>query len=345
MKKKRLPTTSPIITTYPAETTNLTIAAQHNDFNAWVFNNNIQLMLSNDLVNAKNRFSMLELFPFGCPLVTRTTLPEKLNCNDDIISRIELYINNKMYVMVEVDAFYIPASSLYSNQHGWASILIYGYNNETTTLYAAGFFSNSKYEFIEIPYNILCIAYSRVTTVADKKLFKSNDSICLFTLRSEFNYRFDIDCLLEAIEDYLYATAPKGYLFKACLDIRSVSEFSFGMDVYELLLLYTSRLSENANVELDLRLFHVLYQHKLLWIKRIQYMNSQGYLKKESLCKLDDMSTQMGTQSNVIRELAIKQNLVHKKEIIQSIYEDLLLLKDLDYKFHTCILDAICPKR
>lgn len=321
----KLPLNMPYITTYPANTANLAVATQHPDFSSWIGTSNIQLMLSKDIVSTGGRYAMLEFFPFGCPLINRITIPNRLFESNNIKSKIIEYLSHSFYVMLEVDLYYIEQSDCYQQYHNWQPILIYGYDHASEMFSVAGFFKQLRYQFVSVPSSNLEYAYNCLSIVEDKRLAPSKCSMCLLSVREEYTHQFCIDSMKEVINDYCNSIVPKGYLFSELLDIREVTDFVFGMDIYSLIEQYIKNV-KGSHENCDLRLLHVLHQHKVLWGKRISYLHENDYISASANQELTDLAHNIIQRADAIRKYAIKYNLTRQTRILEKM---LLLLPEL----------------
>lgn len=92
------------------------------------------------------------VFPFGCPLINRISIPDSLlNQNVSIKDTIINYLNCSFYVMLEVDLYNIEQAECYQQYHNWQPILIYGYDQALDMFFVTGFFKQMKYQFINVP--------------------------------------------------------------------------------------------------------------------------------------------------------------------------------------------------
>lgn len=342
MNKKSLilPISFPAITTYPANTANLAVASCHKDYKEWLYNNNIQLIVSNEIADTDGRYAMLEFFPFQCPLINRVPVYDILLSNKDIVKALIQYLNNNFYVMIEIDMYYVPQSMDYLEDHEWQPILVYGYNSEQELFHVAGFFEESKYHFSNIESEVLREAYANLYVVEHERLSESKVSLSLISIQEFHSYHFNIMALKDQIFDYLYSVAPKSYVFSEILSIRDVTEFTFGIAIYELIKRYLIMVKDNE-LNCDLRLMHTLHQHKKLWVDRLAFLYKNGVVGATHINQLHDLAKQLMDKADLLRNYAVKYNLINELTLLNKMTATLSVMYDVDLTFCKLLLECL----
>lgn len=129
----------------------------------------------------------------------------------------------------------------------------------------------------------------------------------------------------EVIDDYCNSVAPAGYLFSELLNIREATDFTFGLETYSLIEQYIRNIMD-CHESCDLRLLHVLYQHKILWLERVKYLRTNNYISANIADELINMASSLVHRADILRKYAIKYDLTDRTN---SLSEILLLLPEI----------------
>lgn len=340
MSSKILPIDIPPAVTYPACTANFSVAMSHKSFDAWFYSNNIMLLLDKDVVGEQGRFAMLEFFPFNCPLVKESEIPSFFYSDPEkIIETLVSFINNRYYVMLEVDSFYIEGTSCYKNYHSWQPVLVYGYESDQF-FNVAGFFHNAQYELKKIHFNSVQKAFAAGQDTLEEKFCQCGNTIKLLACRNEFSYYFDLDKVKEQLTDYVESNTPKEYLFQEILDIRAAREFVFGAAIYDVVIQYFEVIS-TKKAECDLRLLHTLLQHKIVWEKRIDYMKKSNILSAGVAEKFQETTHELTNKIALAHNKIVRHNLNPRNSSIDMVCSLLADVKVKELQFGADLLAAI----
>lgn len=107
--------------------------------------------------------------------------------------------------------------------------------------------------------------------------------------------------------------------------------------------LYQMVLEESTFVEImdchescDLRLLHVLYQHKILWLERVKYLRNNNYVSAGIGEELTNMASRLVQRADILRKYAIKYDLTGRTNILSEMLALLSEIKGMD--------QALCKK-
>lgn len=278
-RSHKLPITYPIITSYNHHAHPLAILGCYSESYEWIMSNYIEIYCHKD--NIRHSFSdfYFPMFdevrpPELCPFLQTQKINADMisSMNLDIVDFVCNSIDNRTYVHIMINYYYVEHSKYFNKVNFNHDMLIYGYNKETETLYCSDFvFSDAKkYSFDEISFDALRNGFANCKP--DKYSNYLKGQLYLYQLRTNeiAKYKFDMKHILNAMNLYYTSETPEYYqLYDNRLKIE---DRAFGLDVYPTLAHYIQEVSEKNEQEIDNRLFYVLYDHKRLMNKRISYL-------------------------------------------------------------------------
>ena len=80
----------------------------------------------------------------------------------------------------------------------------------------------------------------------------------------------------------------------------------------------------------DLRLVHVLYQHKVLWLERVKYLQDEMLLSSDIGAEAFKSVEKLVCQAGTLRSLAIKYEVTNSIKILGKMVQLLPQIKMLD---------------
>lgn len=240
---------------------------------------------------------------------------------------IKALVDLDYYIMMWLNQTYIPCSSDYLKKHGENPILIYGYDDQEKIIYTTGFYRDGKFGFETIHYlDIL---------QAEKNLINPNEYIqTILTARYNNNltFPFDMSEFLLFLNDYLYSKdhTNRFYYIKD-------KKYFYG-------LMYYDKLIEQVLMQkkCDIRLLHILVDHKIMMGYRLEYFKSENILASKQFHMLYKTNETLIRETTIIQNFAMKQNytstsgfwedhalLIFKKKVKQLKKADRLFTKKL----------------
>ena len=110
----------------------------------------------------------------------------------------------------------------------------------------------------------------------------------------------------------------------------------FGLEYYDYLC------SDLDKGEIpDIRMYHILHDHKKLMKCRIEYLIGQGEWNSGKLAELDSRNDSLILETEVLRNSAIKYNMSPTEKVRGNIKNRIVNLKNLDAKFMSDFLDIL----
>ncbi len=287
----------------------LSVAQEHADFEKWFVSNYIQLRYYPE-TNWLN-FYRLEAFETGielCPLIDlQVVKSEMLKINNiNIEDLIINCIKQNCYVWIFIDEFYDPNRIAYKTTHVIHENFIYGVDPEEKCFYSAGFDLWQSYSFSKINFEDLKKAFYSVPYNLPVKMLNPN---------TKANYKFEIDNTKNLLYDYLNSqnTSLRNTMFK-----NSSGDCVYGMDIYEYLKKYFEGFLYKKG-ESDIRILHILWEHKKCMSIRIRYLFENNYLNRSGFSDFMDVFKPIENKALLTRNLQMKYNITHDSNIIKKI--------------------------
>lgn len=189
---------------------------------------------------------------------------------DDLCIYIEKCIDNDYYVLLDIDAFYIPL--YYSNSHYTHEIMIYGYNSCKSIFYVRDFFDGQNYEIAECSYKDMISAFRGVD---EKKLYAYYDGI----LALKLNEKFDVNIYKDEIKTKIFN------FYNYSFEIDKYK--NYGGSIFDSLIVQLND-ERNINAPYTFLVIHMNFIkiHIDLMVYRIKLLNDLNYILEEQLSKL-----------------------------------------------------------
>lgn len=235
---------------------------------------------------------------------------------------IEYQIKHDYYLDACLDTYYLSCSTNYKKKHFIHQTFIYGFNKDKRQVFISDFYDNSKYERKIVNYDEINKSIENIDYFIT--LYKYND----------FDYKINFDLLKLSIEDYIN-----------CKDSLKKFEFSYasynkdllyGLDFYNYIIDVFCKKDF-----IDIRPFHILYDHKKMMQIRLEYLNKLNIFDNNKISQINVRNNSLINYSIVLRNIVLKYNLTHNNDLLDKIKEKCNILKrtdkDLLIDFLTCI--------
>ncbi len=233
----------------------------------------------------------------------------------------EFAINNGYGLQACLDRYYISFTENYLKDHIYHATFIYGYDNEKREMYAADFWNGGRYEHITISYDEINASMNNDGII---NMFKSYDA----------EYEIDLKLMKRYFEDYYYSRDSFGLYAASNKDYNRTA--IFGLAYYD----YVLSLAEKSKAEdyLDIRLFHLLYDHKVLMQIRMDYLKSLALFDDVKMEELIKETNEILDLTLKLRNKVIKFNYNHSAKTLENINSMLNELKKADTDFTAEVL-------
>jgi hypothetical protein len=318
MISKILPITRPPIIGYVVHAFPLSIIFNHNKCMPWFSCNYIQLICNTKLKNNFFDFFALctateipwvnSIYP-GIPWLNTYSIDNYTLIDCDININ-QLIINSLMrdnYMVCHLDEFFVPNRPTYQKEHYFHENMIYGFNNNKNEYDILGFDNKGIF-------NSTKISYAQFEQ-ASIDLASKNHDLKFLSLKNDFSYNLDLNCIINQLLDYLNGeNSSSGYTILR----NPTRDFVYGTKIYNQLIKYLRLLYNNIGVS-DIRPFHILWEHKKCMVLRIEYIM---YSYKDTASTLEEVYTEYLTIERIcfsIRSLFLKYTITSRIQIIEKI--------------------------
>jgi len=308
------------LNTYNVYCALFSIIAKDESYLPWFYSNFISIGINtcDDTLYFTDHFS---LFEYGdgltsCPWLEVYKPPHKtiyshykFNIKDVLIS----YLNQNKYVWLYLDQYYIPKSSHYFKMHKEHSVLVCGFDDEKKIFYIADNLDHGKFIKETITYKQLVSAWESDLCEHFRRLFR-------VIHRTEAEYKLDIALIKRQLEDYLSSRSVTDGIYwdQVPVDgphayVQNRKYWIFGHDVYKYILqLLSEAAKESLKRDIDLRIFHLLWEHKKCMMERMDHL---GFGLQDCYKEYEKVVH----ESFVIRNLVLKYNFSKNESILDKI--------------------------
>ena len=296
----------------------LSVLATNNEvFLPWFYSQHIQLYFSK--VQIQKGIPKIDFYRppnnrlFPAPLLETRWLDRDLISivDEDIVQFVIKYIDKDYYIQLYLNEFYIPDRSSYNKKKNIHETLIHGYDLYDETFSIIGYnkmgqYVSSKLNFSDFKRAYMKIDYSDFKEAYMKINYSPNHMAKIGLLKYENNrhYEFDLDLVSEQLRDYIESnnTSEKFRM------LDTPEDGIYGMETYHYLI---HCLSEQRN-NYDIRLLHILWEHKKCMLNRLIYMEDKGYLDPSK--KLSITYAKIEKEVANLRLVMLRATLGTKKE-------------------------------
>lgn len=208
----------------------------------------------------------------------------KINIISDIIN----WIDEGYYVKIKVDSKLIPNNYKYHEEQFLLPVFIYGYNKEKCVFYTQNFDFDWNYAVINIPFSDIENAFY---SDSSKKILNSvpyiqkreqaeDYFIVLYTLNSKIQDSYDFSFYYEKMRNSLvkYVKGENVLLTNSeILRLNDIMDYDqndnyWGINVYDGIM---------KEVLCDYNIYHGLYEHKCVMLKRLELLRNKKILKTD----------------------------------------------------------------
>lgn len=312
MGKKVLPIKYPTITSWQWQAGTFAILEANNKGFDWLYSNYIQLVSNNfsntfnvDFIPRDNSF-------LACPLLNVQKIHRKLirEFNNSTLNFLKTCIDQNNYIYTLLDIGCILKDRKFSHD-----VLIYGYDDLEEVMYVADFIFKGKYSFEKVPYLAIINAYDNITDENDW-LFGTG-GVMLISVNNVFTYKFDTKLVKDTLIEYLESTQS---MDKYRLYNNPFAGEKYGLQVYDMAINFCHNV-QNGKQKPDFRALHNIYDHKVLMLNRLQYMQEHGYLSncEDVVDKYSKLREQMHTVVMKFIKMAFKKDFNGFNSIVNEI--------------------------
>lgn len=341
---KKLPIYTNSLNGYLCNSFPLAIAMQSDKTKGWFYSNFIQLVLAGNFPDGKfftfynSHFNWNELF-LSCPFIKYQKIDNDFmeNYTGGIISFIRDSINKNGYVILYIDEFYISQSSNYKYMNLPHEMFIYGFSEND--FFVLGYDNQGRFGELIIDINEFKMAYTMCERKDDFRKY-----IYILKYNEYYEYNFDNKLVLQWLIEYRYS-------LNSSIHYRSIEPpnewWYYGISSYKHINSYMNNILLSAGGYIDTRLFHTIWEHKVVMLERVKYM--RDYLFMEDCAELLEECKKLCTLSLSLRNLTLKYNLTQNHVDLNAIIEYFNKLEDLEIlmldHFIKLLKDYAAPQR
>lgn len=321
--KKILSVHQPIVATYTSYGAIFSILPE--SALSWVMNNFIQIhyVYDWDIVT----FDGHKLLMSNCPSIDYFN-EEGNYCSEEAFSELKEKIIQSIdmdeYLYIYVDRFFVECSDFYQKYHMPHEIFIYGYDLTADIVYVGDNLRKGKFVFDTCSFYSILKAYCILQ--ADIKFFKvirklrvCENTTCNLNINQ---IKYGLEVYLNSSETYTIVGEP--------------SKMNYGIGIIDNI---AEQILNNKGEDIDIRFFHLLYEHKLLMEMRVKYLIRWGRVDKEKI-NVKNFETIKG-KAMILRNMVLKYNLSKRGRILSSIHSRLCEIKAMDVALLSALLDYI----
>ena len=185
--------------------------------------------------------------------------------NEDIVQFAIKYIDKDYYIQLYLNEFYMPDRSNYKIENYTHETLIHGYDLYDETFTIVGYNKMGQYGSSKLKFSYFKKAYMRINYLPNHMA-----RIGLLKYKNNKYYEFDMNLFLEQLRDYIESNNTS----ERFRMLDTPEDGIYGMEMYCYLI---HCLLEQRN-NFDIRLLHILWEHKKCMLNRLIYMENKGYL-------------------------------------------------------------------
>ena len=327
-KIKVMELTKPPITTYPSIANVLSLVWDKNEAAMpWFCDHFIQLIVRPnhadtfgdfyDHADLDNYFRLL----YGMPGLGWMRVNSECAHFTNFTEYIEYQIEKGYCLEACLDRFYLSFTKFYRKKHFIHSSFIYGYDKTERKVFVADFWEGGKYE-------------KKIADYEEINESMNNDYIInLFRCESR-TYTMNSELLKRYLSDYYYSIDSFGKYEFSNQDYNK--GVVFGLAYYDFLF---DNIREREIP--DIRMYHILYDHKVLMKYRLAYLKTLLNFNEADLEYCIKMNETIIEESANLRNLVIKNCIDYSEENYHIIKDKIMNLKKMDKKFVKKMMEII----
>lgn len=258
---------------------------------------------------------------------------DKFISSDSLIEIIKDFIDNKKYVILFVDEYYLPKCTLGGKTHFLHEEMIYGYDDNLSMFYSLGINTNGKYSTIKHGYDEISYAYKMglgCSNHANIRWARENRVITLEILKKDVAFKSSSKNILTSIRRYIYPYFSNVERYKLFSPVTK--EIYLGIDCYKLM---SRMLTQSKDIFM---LANLICEHNKIMADHLSVLNLEKQLIDEFYITIVHMSEKM-------RILSLKRMYLKSSNDKQRVNDRLgQMINDLylsEMKFYNKIFDRM----
>lgn len=338
-----LPITDSPLTSYHNFASLLSVVLCAQDGRDWYHNNFVQLFTCFHGHNHGEEYRILfreELFSYERnswafyydynPFISEyAAISDYTIFSTDIIGVLKKLLNQKFYVSINIDSYYLSEATYKTDFHRLHGAFIYGYDDMGFLLLE--FDTYGFHKKCHINYDDLVESYSYQQYVPWYMVNK--EKLIMFKLE-DATYEFDTSFLMHQLTDYIESrNTLDAYEFEKNMRALSPNKVIYGIGIYDYI---TEDLVGGNKKQIDIRNLSVIVDHKKAMVDRIVYMIEKKKIDDDNLLSY---AKDIYKMARILLSLSIKYNLTQKRDILNTIVEK---INELAKNEQELIYDILC---
>jgi len=339
MNAHTLPIGHPPIIGYLHHAFPLAILSQNERYLPWFYSHYIQVCCPANLASGpdperKRKFNFYrppgyDSAPFAGLSMVRLNR-EVVLAQGQVLDLMHRAILLGRYVQVCVDEFEIPGKKAFQKKHLLHELFIYGFDEEKQCVKTLGFQEKGDFGSLTVTYDHL----QRAFDAGAKNNGYDPDGVRLFGLNDAVPFHFDIQVVLEGLEDYVFSrnTSERFRL------LAKPTDEVFGLATYACLIEVCVQLLQHP-LWYDIRPLHILWEHKVCMLGRIRYLERERYLPLSD--GFGDLYAQIEMGARMLRMMMLKLRVSSDAKILKRIIQQLETLAEKEGRLLMCLLETL----
>lgn len=255
---------------------------------------------------------------------------KSLSDEKDILGFIINKINSGYYVIMFVDEYYLPRKSSYMSNHFMHQLMIYGYNNDTSIFKTIGFDEKKEFRNDDYTYEQIQQAYELGKNYYESSpVWVLNETVEIIRLKDITNsYKFDMGLFLNELNTYLSGQGEYSKIRPNNLKTNG-TRASFNFKIFDELDFHLNNLIK-GKCTMDYRFMHLLFEHKSIMHKRLEYIASSYKSSDRLVSLLQEYKEGVVRRTLVARNLFFKQTIMKENDSSDAYYDIKILLSLID---------------
>lgn len=305
-----------------------------NQYHDWLFSNFIQISGGTTGAGLPVQYTAypdkaFNLYPI-CPFITM--LPERKSMLQvygfSLWEYIEICINEKRYVELNVDEYYLPGTRSYNSRHFMHGNLVYGYNKTTSEVYILSYV-NGKPKPLLVPYLDLLNA------------FNAGDFEFIYVYehyKSPTEYRMNVERICHMLQCYLQGS---GYHDIGLGFSSEPKNAVYGIGLYD------DYVKDHTSIDIflnDIRIAYILREHKMVMRERIKYLQARKVVSEVDIAEISDCIDEISSLSLRLENLVIKNSIKSLPGIYEKIIDYMTQIKNHELKAYSKLHNLLTSK-
>ncbi|WP_148265086.1 hypothetical protein [Clostridium sp. BNL1100] len=244
---------------------------------------------------------------------------------NDIIFFIKEKVSLGNCLMIFLDKYYISNSRNYLKKHDIFQAFIYGYDDVSNELLGIGFLDNNTFDYLRYSYSDVLEAYTSCRNEYESSPLWVRLYACVLIKVKNLGeeHKCNFTKIISDMKNYVSSIGCESdlrYEIKICRGTNA----TYGINVINEVIDHLKRLLDDTWT-IDYRQIHLLYEHKRLMKKRIEFLGQIYGFKDEKFCKSLSIYTSIEKSFETAKAIYMKSILAQTN--YKSIYG---CLKDTD---------------